>query len=506
MTSIQRGGVSTRQQFLGINYASNTKGGVTLLNNKGVDKAGNKHLTASERFSMLKKGGANAQFRASDASNRNAAAQANTRAKQTYQNAAANGTITRFEQREINSANRDAGIANKQVQVDNARRHLGHVQTRAAADGKITPAEQQQINSARSNLGRLSNELNQMKATDRRMDRADSKVLNSPLAKFGNAIDNAMGRGRQVGGFQKPMRHCGCMGGARGQIGTRPPRIGRPRTQRFGGSQRAGRHVAVDNGRLKFTNKQGIDRSGTKHMYRGERLNMMRQGSQKAKFSGADAANRHAAWKANNNVATTMRNAQADGKITRFEQRDIAGAKRDANIANKQVEYDTARRQLGAMERNFAADGKLTKTERRQLTQARANLGKLGAELNKLKTHDAKMDKADAAYKSNPFNKFLNAIEGGSYRGATPQIGINQPPQQPYRPMPHVSICRPPQSSPFREGFNTMAGRPAAPPPPPPPPASSAFQEGFNTMAGTTAAPPPPPPPSDWLEGYNTMR
>jgi hypothetical protein len=70
--------------------------------------------------------------------------------------AAANGNITKLEQRNINSANRDAGLRTSKSSVDNARTHLGNVKVSAARDGKITPAEQGNINAAQGNLNRLT--------------------------------------------------------------------------------------------------------------------------------------------------------------------------------------------------------------------------------------------------------------------------------------------------------------------------------------------------------------
>src|SRR5688572_3737829 len=102
------GSVSTRNQFLGINYATDTKVGVQLLGSKGVDAAGAKHLTRDERFNMMKEGRESARFSVGDAVNRFQSSQANTRARATYQNAAKGGTITRFEDKQIAGAGRDA--------------------------------------------------------------------------------------------------------------------------------------------------------------------------------------------------------------------------------------------------------------------------------------------------------------------------------------------------------------------------------------------------------------
>src|SRR5262245_55769660 len=139
------GGVSQRHTgIFGIQYAT-TPTGTKILDGQGKDVQGNKYLTAGERAATMQDGYQKAHGfgnQINDSIHRGQAAAANQRAAQTYQNAAANGNITRFEQRQINSANRDAGIANKQVEVDNARTHLGEVKMNAARNGRITPGEQ----------------------------------------------------------------------------------------------------------------------------------------------------------------------------------------------------------------------------------------------------------------------------------------------------------------------------------------------------------------------------
>lgn len=412
------GGVSTRQQFLGINYATSTNGQATLLNNKGVDASGTKHLTAHQRHATMADGFKKAHgHQATDQAHKNQAAAANHRAGATYAQASANGNITKHEQRNINSANRDATIANKQVGVDDARKHLGHVKANAARDGRITPGEQQHINGAQGNLNRLQGELNTLKSKDARLDARDAKH-NTLGHKIGSAIQDSIGIGKKVapswGGpsaaLPKPHIHTGfggsahvsmgCGGVIGGSLGCIKPN--------FNGGGHV--HIGAPPRNLGF----------------GQQLNMMAQGNAKAQYTGRDFSHQMQANNANANVRNTYSNARADGKISMFERRDINNANRDANIANKQVSYDTQRRHVGNLEKNFAADGRLSFGERIQLGSERSKLGSMGRELSQLKSQDRAQDARDTAFKSNPFNQFANAIGVGSTPTARP----------PFHPMP----------------------------------------------------------------------
>jgi hypothetical protein len=73
-------------------------------------------------------------------------------------------------------------------------------------------------------------------------------------------------------------------------------------------------------------------------------------------------------------------NARADGNISMFEQRDINNARRDVNIADKQVAVDTQRRHVGHLERQFSDDGKITMGERFRLNQERGKLNSMTAQ------------------------------------------------------------------------------------------------------------------------------
>src|SRR5437868_2182141 len=83
------------------------------------------------------------------------------------------GAALSVEKKQIGAANRDGGIANKQINADGAReklddtrREVGGVEQKAAADGKLTPGEQQRINQGRGNVQKLGNELDDLKAND----------------------------------------------------------------------------------------------------------------------------------------------------------------------------------------------------------------------------------------------------------------------------------------------------------------------------------------------------
>lgn len=401
MTSIG-GGVSSAHNFMGLHFAT-TPQGFKPLDNQNKDIQGNKYLTAGQRHQMMADGYKKAHGfgnQISDSIHRNQAAAANARAQQTYSNAAANGNITRFEQRQINGANRDAKIANKQVEVDTARTHLGNVERNAARDGKITPWEQTSINSARGNLSRLEGELGRMKSNDRRLDARDAR-LNTPGARMGSAIQDAFHIGRNVGTpapqpWTTPARLPDCRCG-----GFQVPGSGAT-------SGRIGSHIAMDNGHLRFTNSNGVGFDGTKYLNSGERFQRMQSGADKAQFKFSDSVHQHQASQAQQRLSNAYANAGADGFRSNFEQRDINAAQRDVNIANKQVSYDTQRRHVGNLERQFAADGKITTSERQQLQSARQQLGAMGAELRNLRRDDARMDRQDAAVKNNPFAQFAN--------------------------------------------------------------------------------------------------
>jgi hypothetical protein len=419
-------GVSTRHQIGGFNYATSTSGQAQLLNRQGVDAFGRQHLTAGQRTAMMADGYKKASGlgnRIGDAIHRGQASAASAHARATYANAARDGVVTKYEQRQIDSANRDARIAHKQVQVDQARTHLGNVQRNAALDGIITPSERNAINSARGNLNRLSGELNRMKSDDRRMDRADAKFFSNPLNRFQHHVDSAIGRGRPAwpGPATLPQPHVhvggggprigigcgGCVGGHLGHIG---------------GGFRLG-------GGIGFGTGGGVSTGFGRVMGFGEQIGMMARGAAKAQYTASDFNHQLQAHEANARVGQAY--ANAGGRIGLFDRININSAKRDANIANKQVAYDTQRRHVGQLEQRFAADGIMTPGERFQLGQARAKLGAMGRELNQLRASDRRADARDAAFKANPFNQFRNAIsEGGSPfrpmalpRPALPSIG-----------------------------------------------------------------------------------
>jgi hypothetical protein len=146
----------------------------------------------------------------------------------------------------------------------------------------------------------------------------------------------------------------------------------------------------------------------------GQQIGMMANGNAKAQYTGRDFGHQVAANNANANARSTYANAAADGRISSFERRDINNANRGANIANKQVAYDTQRRHVGNLERNYAADGRLTMGERAHLSRERTQLGNMGRELNNLRAQDRAQDARDTAFKANPFNQFANAVGVGS--------------------------------------------------------------------------------------------
>ncbi len=376
-----------------------------------------KYLGLRQQFRMMRRGHSKAKFRSSDASHRWQARTANSRASRTYRKAAADGVITKYEQRQINGANRNRNIANMQVRYDSQRRHLGNVEMRAARDGKITPAESRHIRAARGRLNRTGRALGRMRANDRRMDRSDRKAttgFRGFFNKIRHNIDSALGIGRRVGG----RRH-------------RPARLPRPRVSR--GRVRHHHHhpgrtsrrivrdsngwktqrTSVSRPRPRFTRtSQGYRsrRTGNVYMFRSARGRMLRSGASKARNRISDSAHKWQAHKANHRVSNAYRRARSDGQIGLFDRRNINSAKRDRNIANKQVNYDNARKHLGRLEQRFAADGKLTPGEQRHLSAARNRLGRLGGQLRRLRAQDRRMDKADAAFKRNPFNQFRNDV------------------------------------------------------------------------------------------------
>jgi hypothetical protein len=123
-----------------------------------------------------------------------------------------------------------------------------------------------------------------------------------------------------------------------------------------------------------------------------------------------DLQRRVQAGDANRRAAETYQNAAKGGQITRFEQRPVDQASRDRNIADKQVEYDAARRALGDLEKNMARDGKVTPQERTRIEAARAKLAGLQRELTALKEQEPRADRReDKAAKLDADSKKIEA-------------------------------------------------------------------------------------------------
>ena len=159
---------------------------------------------------------------------------------------------------------------------------------------------------------------------------------------------------------------------------------------------RIGQHLAFDSQQgMQITNDRGVAANGNRYLTEGQKHSAVDRGQQLSRYTAADAHDKFSAKQATHEYRNAYHQAWSDGSITKSEQRDLKGLKRDKNEAWGEVHKDTARRQFGHTLEHAAKNGRITPSEREKLSEARGNLEDMRNTVNSMQSRDSRLDARD---------------------------------------------------------------------------------------------------------------
>ena len=172
---------------------------------------------------------------------------------------------------------------------------------------------------------------------------------------------------------------------------------------------RMSRHVAYDS-KLGFqvTNDRGFAANGNRYLGENLKQQKMDRGERMSRYTKADARDKFSAKQATQAYRGAYHQAWSDGKITKSEQRDLKGLKRDKKAAWAEVHKDQARRAFGNTLKHAAQNGRITPGEREKLQAAHANLDGMRSTVNSMRSRDARLDARDNSVRNSAQGFFEN--------------------------------------------------------------------------------------------------
>lgn len=176
---------------------------------------------------------------------------------------------------------------------------------------------------------------------------------------------------------------------------------------------RVSRHIAWDKQQgFQVTNSHGMAANGNRYLSENKREALVDKGQQMSRYTAADRHDKFSAKNATHDYRKAYHQAWSDGNITKSEQRELKGAKRDKKEAWAEVRKDHARREFGHTLEHAAKNGRITPNEREKLQGKRENLDGMRHTVNHLQARDARLDSRDAAVNNSArgfFEQFQSA-------------------------------------------------------------------------------------------------